>query len=425
MTDHRTFTVTGPVYLPCHNRWAEDVYTQTGGFDLDPVDAPAWSTSGSPVLVMGDLFVGVLDPRAGGSFHSDGDRLRVSAPPDGRLFVREGQDPLVSWREYNAAVCAEHPDSGATAGDFVDAVEYCTWVEQKRVAADDGLHGPLDALTGDFILGYLERIDRLGFPPGKVTVDVGWSPRSGPGGFGDWDVATDRVPDLGRIAEVIEDAGHVAGLWFAPGRADVGSRYFHAHPDRSAPVDNTSGEVPLEGPAEYYAQPTEELAEHYRRVFSHYSGLGFRKFKLDMHYGRKTLMRDQLALCYRAIKESDSAAEIEHHIPDIFVSRFSDAIRTNDVLISPGRDWRALTLAHWKVCDLSSPDKVLNLDHVGGNDHSVDEHDYLAHWAMYPQQRGHPVISLLPDRYSRKAIDTVHEGLWRYHTARRSNASAG
>lgn len=73
----------GPVLLPFLNRWGQDVYVQTGDFDLDPVALPADSTSGSPVLLADGLFVGLLAPVPGGRFVRHGNRLTVTSPrPD-------------------------------------------------------------------------------------------------------------------------------------------------------------------------------------------------------------------------------------------------------------------------------------------------------------------------------------------------------
>ena len=147
--------------------------------------------------------------------------------------------------------------------------------------------------------------------------------------------------------------------------------------------------------------------------------MGFQKFKLDLHYGPKLLMRDQLALCSAAIKQADPSAEVEHHIPDIFASRYCGVVRTNDVLIAPYQ-WRGLVRTHWRVSAHSSPDRVLNLDHVGGNNPRVNETDYLTHWSMYTDQRGYPTLSLLPDHFSPDAVDIIREGLHTYHAMRAS-----
>lgn len=413
----RRFTVTGPLFLPFYNLWAQDVYTQTGPFDLDPVGLDASSTSGSPVVLAPGLFVGMLEPVAGGRFRYDGaGTLEVEIPEGGRLFVLEGADPQVAWAAYNAEVLGT--ERAIDRGDFYDAVEYCTWVEQKAFAREQGLPNPQAALTETFVYNYLERLERLSFPKGKLTIDDGWAPRDGPGGRGDWEPVETRFPDLARVVRAIEDAGHVPGLWFAPGHLATSSRFAVAHPEALGPVQGGATEVNAAGEALHYALPTEALAAHYRDLFSSYVALGFRKFKLDIFYGPKDLMTALARLCFEAIKAADPRAEVENHIPDVFASRYADVVRTNDVLISKDRDWRGLASAHWEVCHRSSPDKVLNLDHVGGNDPDVGEAAFLEHWAMFPLELGHPVISLLPDRFSPTTVAKLHEGLATYDANR-------
>lgn len=411
----------GAVELPFLNAWGENIYLQSGAFDLDPVTITATSTSGSPVLLADNLFVGFLDFLPGGRMTADETTITVTPPPGGRMFVRDDQDPEISWDEYNAEVLGGLPGRGLPGrddGEFFDAVEYCTWVEQKAQAVAQGSGDVRRILDDGFVADYLDRLAAMGLPPGKVTLDSGWVIQNGPGSGGDWAPDTERFPDLARTAAAIRDAGHVPGLWFSASRANTTSRFYREDPSHFSIERDKATEAGPGKESERYALPDERYLEHYRTVFSRYCGMGFRKFKLDMHYATKSLMRDQLRLIHLAIKESDPGAEVEHHIPDIFVARYADVVRTNDVLIQPGRDWRGLTAAHFRICSRSAPDKVLNLDHVGGNDPAVAPADVVEHWRMFTDAPGHPVISLLPDRFGSVVVDEIHDGLWSYHKRR-------
>jgi hypothetical protein len=409
----RSFECPGPVLLPCFNRWGQDVYLQTGDFDLDPMGVPADSTGGSPVLLTEGLFVGLLAPGVGSRFVRKDGRLTVTSPSP--LFVREGE-PFESWLEYSDLVLAGSGRTGATA-PFHDAVEYCTWVEQKAAAVRDGTT-PQEQLTDAFITDFLDRIDAMDLPRGKVTIDDGWSASDGPGGVGDWDVDTDRIADLARVAQRIRDRGHVPGLWFAPGRAAVGSRFHTAHPEGFFPIVSARAETIGRAARERYAWPGLDLLDHLRRTFARYSDQGFAKYKLDLHYGPKHLMIAQLQLAYAAIKELDSTYEVEHHTPDIFASRWADVVRTNDVLINNKQQWRGVAAAHWFISRWSCPDTLLNLDHVGGNDPSVGAAQFCEHLDRMRAFDGYPVVSLLPDRFGTEATSRVRTVLADYEAAR-------
>lgn len=399
----------GPVLLPCLNRWGQDVYLQTGDFDLDPVALPADSTSGSPVLLAEGLFVGLLAPAPGGRFVRRGDRLTVTSVAP--VLVREGE-PFHGWAEYSRLVTAGSERAGRTAG-FHDAVEYCTWVEQKAAAARFGTT-PQQQLTDGFIVEFLDRIDAMGLPRGKVTIDDGWFPLDGPGGLGDWEADTGRVADLGRVAARIRERGHIPGLWFAPGRAAIDSRFHTEHPDAFFPIVSARAEAVGRAARERYAEPGVELLDQLRRVFARYSDLGFAKFKLDLHYGPKDRMIGQLQLAYAVIKELDPAHEVEHHLRDVFAARWADVVRTNDVLINDAQQWRRVAEAHWMISRWSCPDTLLNLDHIGGNDPSASAEEFCEHLELMMRHDGYPVVSLLPDRFGPPVVDRVRSVITDY-----------
>lgn len=410
---HSSFDCPGPVLLPCHNRWGQDVYLQTGDFDLDPMGVPADSTGGSPVLLTDGMFVGLLAPAAGSRFSRREGKLTVtSASP---VFVREGE-PFKSWAEYTGLVLAGSARTGRIAA-FHDAVEYCTWVEQKAAAAQNGTT-PQAQLTDAFITDFLDRIDAMDLPRGKVTIDDGWCAPDGPGGLGDWDVDADRIADLAAVARRIRERGHIPGLWFAPGRAAVSSRFYTGRPQGFFPIVSARAETVGRATRERYAWPGADLLDHLRRTFARYSDQGFAKYKLDLHYGPKHIMIGQLQLAYAAIKELDPAYEVEHHTPDIFASRWADVVRTNDVLINHEQQWRDVAAAHWFISRWSCPDTLLNLDHIGGNDPTVGAADFSEHLDRMRSFDGYPVVSLLPDRFGAEVSSRIRTALVDYDATR-------
>ncbi|MBL4702164.1 MAG: hypothetical protein JKX85_13000, partial [Phycisphaeraceae bacterium] len=106
--------------------------------------------------------------------------------------------------------------------------------------------------------------------------------------------------------------------------------------------------------------------------------------------------------------------EVEIHQPDIFFAQYGDVIRTNDVLCNDKTVWKAVTLAHFKVCQYSSPGKVINLDHIGGNDPTVTPARFLEHLSLYKGVAGYPVVSLLPDSISDECVNALRTYLKEY-----------
>ena len=134
--------------------------------------------------------------------------------------------------------------------------------------------------------------------------------------------------------------------------------------------------------------------------------MGFKKLKLDISYGNKLKMKKLLQMMYEIIKKLDPTVEVEAHVPDIFVSRYCDTVRINDVVIDAEGKWRGVTMEHYKVCRYSSPDKILNLDHLGTNTPTPSEDEYIEHSKMILRLKGgYPCVSLLPDYYSKSATE--------------------
>lgn len=417
--------VEGPLYLPFYNVWLKNVYAVSHPFDLDPFSIRAQSTSGSPVVLGQRSFAGFLN-EAGGRFVYDGQgELTVRLEPGQQLYVEQDCDPWEAWTRYNGLLAEQAPQAktgnsgqGGSKPDFWSDLEYCTWVEQKKVGFAQGL-GYTGALNDAFIENYVRRVDKLGLPRGKFTIDDGWAIDLDPSGqkqFGDWEVDRTKFPQLERTIAFLAGEGFTPGLWFAAGFITRNSRLAALHPDWIG--ENFQGPSEIPQPSErYFLVPSEAVGRHYTELFTPYVQMGVKKFKLDMYYENKQTMKALLRLAYEAIKRLDPQAEVEIHVPDWFVSRWGDTVRTNDVLLKPEFDWQGTTREHFRVCRYSAPDKIINLDHIGSNYEGVSEIDFMAHWQMLRAYEGYPVVSLLPDHYSaatreRFAEELLEHGRW-------------
>ena len=392
------FEVEGPLFAPYFNRWGEDVYHQYRAFDHDPFTIAASSTSGSPVLLDATgRFFGFLTDRieVGCRFRFDGDRtLAIDVPAGQSLWVDRG---AAAWDRYTARVIESerlaYVAEEATLRRWA-LPEYCTWVEQKRGMAQG--RSAQDVLDDRFVMDYLDRVDALGLPPGKFSLDHGWTP--GHESYGDWTFDRNRFRDPARLVRAIESAGFVPGIWMAPVWLHPQSRVARRRPELIGPhVAGASPDSPLPGDWNYWADD-DAIEPLLRDAVEPLIDLGFRKIKCDMLYADKRQMKALMRRFYRAVKSIDVGVEVEVHHPDVFFTSCGDTVRTNDVLCNPQRDWRGLTLAHFDVCHRSAPHRIINLDHVGGNDPGVSPDDFLEHVAMFRAARGHPVVSLLPDR---------------------------
>ena len=395
-----------PFFAPFHNLWGKNVYLLKDGFDLDPFRIDATSTSGSPVILNDNFFAGFLSDIGGGKFTFDGkETLNIVIPENQKVLLVEGASGKKIWKDYNEMILGK--GFKKDTGEFWDMLEYCTWVEQKLYARTNLEVSSLasDNLDQRFVEKYMKRINLLGYPRGKLTIDDGWCPIHGEGGWGDWVVDKNKFPSFSNLIELIAKEGFIPGLWFAPVLVSPTSKFAIDNPDSV-----NTGLFFLAGDEKFfYVKPTKALQEHYKKIFSYYIELGIRKFKMDILYGPKDKMKELLKMIYVIIKKFDKEVEVECHIPDIFVSRYCDVVRTNDVSVKDDLDWKDLTLMHWKVCMLSSPDKVINLDHMGGNYPFVKKEEFLQHARLYRNADGHPVISLLPDRFGEEAIEEIKD----------------
>lgn len=401
-------------FVPCHNIWMRNSYFLTGEFELDVQNLPSGCTSGSPAASSGFEMAGFLTP-ADGRIVGDGDKVVFHAPEGQKLLVVSGGSEQEQWALYNSLVEGPRPEP-VERQTFWGLPEYVTWVEQKFLARSEGakrLGAAGDYLDEAMVKDYVRRVVDLGLPPGKLTIDAGWDhPRGVNHGDGYWRVNTEKFPDMPGMVDWISEQGFTPGLWFGLPRVfeDMALVAERADLVTSSVEIGADGNIPGMEKGALYHRPGEALTEFYVEVFRPYVEMGFRKFKLDFFGGLRWQMAGCIECAHKAIRSLDPTIEIESHHPNTFFSRWCDALRIHDVQVNFGVDWQGLTLAHLRVAELCADGCVINIDHAGGNEEYVGEHDYIRNIRLFDVYDGmdrYPCVSLLPDRFSDKAKDVL------------------
>ena len=216
-----------------------------------------------------------------------------------------------------------------------------------------------------------------------------------------------------QLVKDMANNGFQPGLWFAPFTFTTDCELAKKYPDLEGDTWNKNSESGLNWT---FIKPSPVLESYYTDIFSRYISMGFRKLKLDISYGKKCDMKALLKMMYGIIKKIDPTVEVEAHIPDIFVARYCDTVRINDVAFDDAGKWRGVTMEHYKVCKYSAPNKILNLDHLGTNTPIPREEDFIEHTKMLLRLTGgYPCVSLLPDLFGQKTIDTFVGEVCEWH----------
>lgn len=407
------------LFLPFNNLWNQNAYYTDQAFSLSPTFIRANSTCGSPVILGDNFFIGCLNPHANALFDSDGKTLSCSAHENQSFYYAEGE-PYQIWQEYNEYVfrCLDKKNYDIPS---LPAIEYCTWVEQKKFGLgnfdEDSNSSTINAMNDSFIDNYLRRIDKLNFPRGVLTLDHGWAINSVEFNFGLPLPDKTKFKDFPSTVKRIKNAGFIPGLWFAPAFLYPESQLFKEFPALHGEKFTGANEGGFNFPVHYLEvmdQTSDIIYNWYKKLFSPYIEMGVRKLKIDFTYNNKSKMIKILEFLYKAVKDINPEVEIEGHIPDIFATQYQDAVRLNDLVIETNPEWEQLFEDHYKVCSNSAYKTQLNLDHVGTNSPNVSEADFLKSLTQFKGKNGYPVISMLPDNFSDKTVDFVREYLQKY-----------
>lgn len=385
----RVFRTEKSVFTAWFCEWNSNTYRRTAPFCEKPCACYAGSTAGAPVMVCDNLLVGLTDECCDAVFEWDGAKLIVDAP-ESLLFVSTAADESERWAQYQNALGLSFREA-----PFGLLPEYCTWVEQNWLFDNQAARTVQSALSESLLDSYLETIITSGWKPGRFTIDEGWCPRAGGGGFGDWIPRPDL--NMSALAEKIESAGHIPGLWMAPALIAKDSLAAMQNPGMVGRPVQMKGECDWN--QYFYITPSDASQTLIHDLFRRAFDWGFRKFKLDIFYGPKPDMRKISEQCRIAADALPEPVELEGHIPDPFCAQHMDVIRINDLLVSdqhPG--WRDVCQGHLTVCRNSAPGMILNLDHIGGNCTDVDEENFIEHLNMLKPHFdvGYPCLSLLP-----------------------------
>ena len=405
--------------LPFYNLWNQNVYRSSEDFDLDPFTIRANSTSGSPVIVGKDFFIGFLNPGVSARFIRRGEMLNVICRGGQECFFIKNCDPYAAWEDYNREVYHRFKPLKTCSKKTLSSVEYCTWVEQDAASAqlNDPRRTIFSMLSDNFIADYIARIDRLGLPRGVLTIDHGWMEGSAQFDFSNARPDCERFPDMAKTIARITDAGFIPGLWFAPGFLYENHPLFHQYPELKGSRFNGANEGGFEFPVHYLrvTDATRKLIRQYfSDLFRPYLAMGVKKLKIDFMYNAKKEMISLLRELYAAVKTIDPEVEVESHIPDIFASFYQDAVRMNDVSKPDIEDSMKLIESHYLVCKYSAYRTCVNLDHIGTNNSLIGAADFIRTLEIFRKLDGYPVVSLLPDRIGADAVAALKDYLEEY-----------
>ncbi len=401
-----TFARGGSSYLPFHGNGFSNAYYVTEPYDYDTLTYQGGTSGPDGVAVWDTMALFLTDQ--GGSIASDGETVTVTIPVGQKLLVMDDtRSDTEKWKEYARLVEIPYVEKVARQ-DFWFLPEYVTWVEQGMVSKQTG-QSQREVLDEKFVLDYMDRIEALGLPKGKLTLDDGWQEILSPDDWTDgyWRPDAKKFPDFEGLMAQIAQRGFVPSLWVGIPSVPTSAPIVQQQPELFAPMPKAMRMN------RYYYKPSDALTEHYKKVLTPLAQMGVRKFKFDFFYGERQVMRASMKCLHDAVRAIDPTIEIESHHPDPFFSCYLDAFRLNDVHVVPGFDWKGLTLEHINLGNNLATDCILNLDHLGGNTGSVAEDGFLRHCKLFdfvdPEKAQYPVISILPDKYSDKAVQTVFD----------------
>ena len=417
--------VSAPLFCPFQSingpgeKGGTSYYYLSKPFTYNPFTCQASGMSGSPVIVDAKgTFIGFMTTAGyeNSIYSFDGkDTLTVTVPEGQEVFLDETGNGDEAWKAYNRIMMQRlNITPYKQIPKFWEDVEYCTWSEQKKQATKR--HEHFNLLNHDFVKYYVDKIIEFGYPKGKLTLDHGWGTfpdGSIKSGFGSWVPDPKKFPDFRKTMDFINEKGFTPGLWIGFPKIHKESLAAQKYPEL---LGNYSfGTKPGRKDDVQYLNPQSDIYGYASEVIARFHKMGVMKFKIDMSYNTKSEMLPIHRALYRAAKDIDQNIEMEFHVPDIFLSKYADVVRTNDIWLLDEYNWKGRGKTHYEICYKSAPGKGINLDHIGGNaTEAITEKKYLEHLESYKTKTGFPLVSVLPHHYGKKCIKETGDYLWDY-----------
>ncbi|GAA4237854.1 hypothetical protein GCM10022291_26060 [Postechiella marina] len=417
--------VTAPLFCPYQSngtpaqKGGNDYYYQSHAFTQNPFTCAASGMSGSPVIIDAKgVFVGFMTTLGfeNSIFSFDGkETLSINIPEGQDIYLDEVGNGDKAWKAYNRIMMQRlNINPYKETPKFWADVEYCTWSEQKKQSTKRQEHFHL--LTHDFVKRYIDKIIEFDYPKGKLTLDHGWGmfpDGSINSGFGSWVPDRKKFPDFRKTMDLINEKGFTPGLWIGFPKIHKNSMAAKKYPELLGNFkqgSNSSRKDDIQ-----WLNAKADIFDYASEVIARFYNMGVMKFKIDMSYNTKSDMLHIHKELYKAAKLIDKNIEMEFHVPDIFFTKYTDVVRTNDVWLNDNYNWKGRVKTHYEICYKSAPGRGINLDHIGGNDTgAITEKKFLEHLNGYEGKTGYPLVSVLPHHWGDKCVKKTGEYLWKY-----------
>ncbi len=378
------FKVTPPLFCPYFNKWGRRSNLLNEGFDHNPFGSHGELLSGAPVIQdAAGFFVGFVTDHAWEAcrFSFDGRRLlRVRVPAGQSIIV--GHEGELSWRRYNSRIMErlQWPVVTEPPAHWL-AVEYTTWVEQRRINPG---RAATKVISHHFVMNYLERLKQFSMPAGRLTIGYGWMHEEG----SRWQADPQRFPDFRGTLEAIQAAGFTPGVSLTPGFSSL---------EAGAVEDAETRREPW---LDQFSDMVRWLAD---------AGVG--AITLDIPGQDRRVMLQQYRTLYTTVKALAPEMAVEIHQADLQFSRFTDSVRVSDIVCTSDYSWEEWARALQEVWYKCAPGRPINLGPIGGSDPGIDAASFMGHLELQRMAYGHPGVSMLGDHWSHHIAEALSEFL--------------
>ena len=153
---------------------------------------------------------------------------RAVVGPRLQIQISNGLEPLAAYARFTEAMITDgiipphryRPEHLPWRRPW-----YCTWADQVLLA--NSLTGDADwkgqrksnaVLTQDLVMRAVTRIREWDLNIGTVVIDAGWQDKRG-----DWNLRTDKFPDVRGMVDQLHDWGYKVHFWWAPLQVEAGA----------------------------------------------------------------------------------------------------------------------------------------------------------------------------------------------------------